>query len=101
MFTRSSRHITRGPRWKALRQKVLRRDGFACVQCGAVRRLEVDHIMRVRTHPDLAWEMDNLQTLCGSCHAIKTRQENGWPVKSKERKEWDKFIKQISIEKSD
>ncbi|MCJ8335031.1 MAG: hypothetical protein MJH10_12375 [Epibacterium sp.] len=51
---RHSRKVTRGPRWKALRMQALERDGRQCVECGARRRLEVDHIEPVRERTDLA-----------------------------------------------
>ena len=53
-----------------------RRDGLRCVQCGARGRLEVDHVQPVRSHPELAFDLDNLQTLCASCHSRKTRNRS-------------------------
>ncbi|MEM0990813.1 MAG: HNH endonuclease signature motif containing protein [Pseudomonadota bacterium] len=88
MGVRYSKHITHGPRWKYLRQLALRRDGFQCVQCGARGRLEVDHIQPVRSHPELAWELDNLQCLCPGCHARKTRIECGHAPSDPDRERW-------------
>ncbi len=88
MTRRYSRHITRGLRWRALRLEALRRDGWACVQCGGRHRLEIDHIEAVRTAPERAFDLTNLQTLCASCHARKTRIECGRPVLSPERQQW-------------
>jgi 5-methylcytosine-specific restriction endonuclease McrA len=90
---RYSRHVTRGPRWKALRLQALRRDGWACVECGARHRLEVDHIEPVRAAPERAFELANLQTLCGRCHARKTRIECGHPVLSPERQAWRDLLR--------
>lgn len=97
---RYSRHITRGPRWKALRLQALRRDGWQCVQCGAKTRLEIDHIESVRTRPDLAWSLDNLKTLCASCHTKKTRIEVGHKPLSPERQQWRTLLceKQLPLE---
>lgn len=89
---RYSESILKTQRWRALRLQALRRDGFACVQCGALGRLEVDHVRPVRTHPELAWDLRNLQCLCPSCHTRKTRLECGHPEKSPARKEWDKLL---------
>ena len=51
---------------RALRQKVLLRDGWRCQACGAMRNLEVHH-QRFRSHSGGDVE-DNLITLCASCH---------------------------------
>lgn len=74
---RHSARVVGSKRWKVLRIQALRRDGWACVRCGAVGRLEIDHILPVRTHPELAYALDNLQTLCPKCHASKTWDECG------------------------
>lgn len=92
---RHSRHITRGPRWAALRQQALRRDGWACVQCGARGRLEVDHIEPVRTHPGLAWALDNLQCLCPACHTRKTNAETGRSQPLAGTLRWRAFLRQL------
>lgn len=41
-----------------------------CEKCGGTERLEVDHIDGNRSNNELS----NLQTLCNSCHIIKTRE---------------------------
>ncbi|MBZ2197258.1 HNH endonuclease [Occultella gossypii] len=52
---------------KRTRAAVLARDGHACVNCGATRSLELDHIVRyIDGGSD---EPDNLRTLCQPCHA--------------------------------
>ncbi|MDO5613631.1 MAG: HNH endonuclease signature motif containing protein [Paracoccus sp. (in: a-proteobacteria)] len=65
-----------------------RRDGFACVKCTSRYRLEVDHIQPVRDRAELAFDLTNLQTLCGPCHGAKTRIEAGHPELSPERRKW-------------
>lgn len=85
---RHSRRVTRGPRWKALRMRALERDDWQCVRCGERRRLEVDHIKPVRTHPELAYSLANLQCLCGPCHTKKTRIEVGSKELPPKRREW-------------
>lgn len=92
---RHSRRITRGPRWKALRQQALERDGWACVRCKTPRRLECDHILPVRTHPDLAYDLNNLQILCGACHTKKTRKEIGSKELTPERREWRELLRSM------
>lgn len=98
-WTRHSRHITRGPRWKTLRMAVLERDGFKCVDCGKNRgRLECDHIIPVRKRPDLAYDPENLAMRCPSCHAAKTRIEVGNPPVSYDRHGWRKAVNQLMAE---
>ncbi len=95
-FRRYSKHITRSARWKALRVQALRRDDWQCVCCGARGRLEVDHIKPVRTHPELAFTLSNLQSLCGVCHARKTRIECGHPPPSPERIAWRDAVNELT-----
>jgi hypothetical protein len=59
--------------WKAIRDRVLERDGFKCAYCGALGgpgiELEVDHVTPLSkggTH-----EMSNLVTACGDCNLSK------------------------------
>jgi len=92
---RHSRHVTRGPRWKALRMQALDRDGWACVQCGSRHRLEVDHIEPVRTHPHLAYALGNLQVLCAGCHTKKTRLECGHKPLPPKRQEWRDLLRDM------
>lgn len=89
---RHSRHITRGPRWRALRMAVLERDGWACVDCGARGRLECDHVQPVRLRPDLAFDPDNLAARCPSCHSAKTRVEVGNPAPTYDRQGWRQAV---------
>lgn len=94
-FEGPSRAVTRGPRWRALRLQALRRDGWQCVQCGARGRLEVDHILPVRTHPHLAYELGNLQALCARCHTRKTRIECGHPPPDPKRAAWREAVQEM------
>ena len=56
------------------RQAALSRDGYSCVECGAAAQ-EVDHIVpRAMGGEDDVW---NLQSLCTSCHRMKTSREAG------------------------
>ncbi|WP_123631657.1 HNH endonuclease [Salinisphaera orenii] len=91
-YDRPSAQAYRDKRWPALRLAAKRRDGWRCVQCSRRGRLEVDHIRAVRDAPELAFEMSNLQTLCGSCHARKTRLEMGFPPPNPERVKWMRLI---------
>ena len=62
-------------RWRAVRRAVFDRDGWRCVMCGKAGRLECDHILPLQLGGD-PWDMENLQTLCRSCHIRKTAGEN-------------------------
>ena len=95
-WERHSRKIIRSKRWEALRWEALKRDRFQCRQCSSVGRLEVDHIKPVRTHPELAFDLDNLQSLCPSCHTRKTRIECGHPPPSPERLAWRAAVKELT-----
>lgn len=73
---RAGAAVYRSMRWKALRHAAKRRDGWACVQCGARgARLDVDHIKPIREAPELSFDLANLQTLCIGCHSQKTSRE--------------------------
>jgi 5-methylcytosine-specific restriction protein A len=95
-YHRHSARIINSRRWLSFRLDAKRRDGFRCVQCGAVGRLEVDHILPVRTHPELAFDLSNLQTLCPACHTRKTRIECGHDPLSPERQAWRDLVRDTS-----
>ena len=73
----------RGRKWLSIRQQVLLRDNYTCVQCGLVSMdNECDHIIPLEQGGSNS--MHNLQTLCAwvdehgvkrGCHAEKTREE--------------------------
>jgi len=54
--------------WSRIRQKVLDRDGYSCQMCGLVKTsgLHIHHIMKKSDGG--TDHMDNLITLCPSCH---------------------------------
>ena len=51
----------------ALRQQILRRDGWRCQSCGTLSNLDVHH-REFRSHSRSDSE-ENLITLCTACHA--------------------------------
>ncbi len=97
-YRRHSARVTNSPGWKVLRRAALDRDDWQCVQCGARRRLECDHILPVRDRPELAWSLQNLQILCCRCHARKTRLEVGHPQLSPPRQEWRDLLRTSEME---
>ncbi len=70
-YKRHSAKVINDKRWPALRLAAKRRDGFRCVKCNAVGRLEVDHIKPVRDTPELAFDLPR------GGRAVHAR-ERGW-----------------------
>lgn len=70
--------IKNDPRWHEAKRQCHERDGWACVRCGSTDRLQADHIVRLSEAPELAFDVDNLQTLCGTpitgCHQAKEKE---------------------------
>ena len=67
-----------GRAWQKLRDMVLKRDGYLCRVCKQAGRLtrasSVDHIKPKSRGGDNA--MTNLQSLCDTCHRLKTQVES-------------------------
>lgn len=53
----------------AVREFILKRDGYKCVYCGSSENLQIDHIKSVYNGGEN--RIDNLQTLCKSCNTRK------------------------------
>lgn len=57
--------------WLAVRRRVLKRDGYCCVRCGASVQgkglARVDHIVGFKVDRRLALVLSNLRTLCVPC----------------------------------
>lgn len=64
---RARRRVYDSPEWKAMRQRVMLRDG-ACRLCGTTRSLTVHHVRPAADDGAGALDMDNLVTLCRRCH---------------------------------
>lgn len=62
------RKIKNSTEYKQFRKKVLGRDDYKCVLCGAGENLCVDHIKPFSLYPELRTEVSNGRTLCMSCH---------------------------------
>jgi 5-methylcytosine-specific restriction endonuclease McrA len=56
--------------WRYIRGRIMRRDKYRCVLCGA-RAAEVDHIIELADHGSW-WDPLNLRALCLPCHRAKT-----------------------------
>lgn len=64
--------------WAETRQRVIERDGGACVICGRARDLRVDHVDVEGDEAD-----SNLQTLCDRHHGEHCGAVHGVPRKSR------------------
>lgn len=93
---RYSKRITRTRRWQTVRHGVLERDGWACTACGSRRRLEVHHRLRVKDHPEAAFDPATLITLCGPCHTKETRIECGHPPPDPKRQAWRNAVADLA-----
>ena len=73
------------PVWRRLRIQALERDHYLCQECLRQGRLtaatEVHHKQEIRTHPELALVLSNLESLCWKCHEeTKVRKRKGVDV---------------------
>lgn len=84
--------------WQYIRYRVLERDNYECQECkrqGRVftdfhkpdkhKRLDIDHIKSLARYPELALEMQNLETLCVKCHNKKENRFHKFQSKNKWR----------------
>ena len=66
--------------WKAVRDYVLKRDSYLCVECGMPAE-EVHHVIHLTpkniTDPSITMNPDNLRSLCRACHFKAHRGEHG------------------------
>jgi len=62
--------------WRALRLRILARDGHTCAYCGQ-SATTVDHILPVRKHPDQAMNPENLVSACTKCNSAKGSRSQG------------------------
>ena len=65
--------------WRKLR-KLRLNDSPLCAYCLEMHRVTpaviADHIKPVRTHPELAFVFENVQSLCFDCHnSVKAKEE--------------------------
>lgn len=55
--------------YKKFRKKIIERDNYRCINCGASDRLEVHHIKPASKFPEQIMDESNVITLCVSCHS--------------------------------
>lgn len=54
--------------YKEWRTNVFKRDNWKCVLCGAIGKIEADHIKSYALYPKLRLKVKNGRTLCRECH---------------------------------
>lgn len=74
-LTAPYKNLTRKGAWKTWRRRVLKRDGYCCLNCGATEKLEADHIEPVaklilEDRISEIFEVSNGRTLCSPCHKL-------------------------------
>ena len=79
--------------WERARRAALVRDDYRCAACSKRGLLEVDHRVPLKRGGD-PYSLDNLQSLCRSCHFAKTASENRSP-RSTRQAAWDAYVSEI------
>ena len=78
--SRPYKKLYNSSRWQDLRRYVLNKQPL-CVECLKNNRITpatvVDHIKPHKGNEDLFYDINNLQSLCKSCHDRKTAKEDG------------------------
>lgn len=69
--------------WRKLRKDFLIEFPY-CVKCGN-KANTVDHILDHKGNESLFWNKKNLQSMCSSCHSIKTLQTHSFSKKTVDR----------------
>lgn len=80
-YRQSSSKRGYGYKWRKARETHLQLHPF-CEECRrqgkpAVLATDVDHIVPHKGNPVLFWDPNNWQSLCHTCHSIKTAKEDG------------------------
>ena len=77
LFTKDTLYelYTRTKYWRRLKSQALDRDNYVCRTCGNSENLQLDHIRYTRYGEE---SLDDVQTLCMYCHALKTVDNQGY-----------------------
>lgn len=80
--------------WRALRKAALIRDHYWCQRCKCRQANTVHHKLPRETHPDLALDIENLESVCAQCH----NQEHPEKGRRKKPEELPEGIRVIVVE---
>ena len=73
--------------WKKKREEILSRDNYDCQRCKrnheASTATTVHHIKHLKDYPELAFDDDNLESLCSDCHNLEHPEKFKEYIKSK------------------
>ena len=79
--------------WERVRRRVLDAQNWRCQICKRYGN-EVDH--KIPMHKGgAAWDPDNLQCLCRSCHIAKTQKENCPALRNPDAAKWKALVNQL------
>lgn len=71
------------PAWRRMRQLALHRDKYLCQECLRQGKItpatEVHHIKPLEEYPELALNINNLESLCWECHEKTKRKPKDIP----------------------
>jgi len=79
---REAERIRNSGRWRKVRKLKLSRDPLCedCTEHGlVVPAAQVHHLEPLVRRPDLAYAMENLRSLCTTCHARREAAERSMP----------------------
>ena len=88
------RSLYKSKRWERAKKAVKKRDGYRCTNCGRAGRLEVHHKKMAKKNPELFFCLDNLATLCRSCHIELTKEER-FAELPPEVQAWRAFVQEL------
>lgn len=77
------------------KDRILRRDGYRCVQCGRSNDLSIDHRQPVAKGG--SDDDENLQVMCRECNGRKGDSEVAVPSKRAARKNWTRALREKGL----
>lgn len=74
-------------KWDRKRKAILKRDQYRCVECRKYGRITeaalVHHIKPLEDYPELAFDNNNLESLCIRCHNQKHPEKGTKGIKNR------------------